>query len=113
MRSIALLTGEETLGQAQVQLGLPDELWSSLYQVVMGDPELPSLADIWRHQYGAEADYIVEPAEIQALRDEIAALHRRHGVALANTEANDFFERLESLCREAEHSQARLAFIAD
>jgi hypothetical protein len=113
MRSIALLTGDETLGQAQVHLGLPDELWSNLYHAVMDAPELPSLARIWRHQYGAEADHIVEPAEIPVLLVEIAALRRRHVSPLAEPEAADFFERFEGVCREAERLQARLAFIAD
>ncbi len=113
MRDIALLTGGETIGQARAVLGLSDQVWSSLYQAVMGESELPRLARIWRHQYGAEADHVVEPAEIQALLDEIAALRKLHGPALARPEVADFFELFEAICREAERSHARLAFIAD
>lgn len=113
MRGIALLTGDQTIGKAQPVLGLTDEVWSGLYPIIMGEPALLILGRIWRHQYGAEADYVVTVAEIPALLDELDALRRGHGATLAEPEAGGFVERLTELCRDAERAQARLAFIAD
>lgn len=113
MRGIALLTSGQTVGQARPVLGLSDEVWSGLYQFILGEPALPILARIWRHQYGAEADHVVAVADIPVLIGELDALRRRHGAALAQPAAGAFFERLAELCRQAERAQARLAFIAD
>jgi hypothetical protein len=113
MRGVALLTGGQTAGQARPVLGLSDEVWSGLYPIIMGEPALLTLARIWRHQYGAEADLVVAVAEIPALLSELDALRRRHGAALAQPEVSAFFERLTELCRQAERAQARLAIIAD
>lgn len=113
MRGIALLTGGQAIGQARPVLGLSDEVWGGLYQIVMGDPALPVLARVWRHQYGAEADHVLTAAESATLLGELDALRRRHGAALAEPEVGAFFERLTELCRNAERAQARLAFIAD
>lgn len=113
MRAIALLTGDQTVGQVRPVLGLSDEVWSGLYQVIMGEPALPILARVWRHQYGAEADHVLTVGDIPAVLGELGALRRRHSAALAQPGVSDFFERLTALCREAERAQARLAFIAD
>lgn len=113
MRGIALLTGGQTVGQAQPVLGLSDEIWSGLYQIIMGEPKLLILARVWCYQYGAEADHVLAVAEIPALLGELDALRRRHEAALARPEVIAFFERLTELCRNAQHAQARLAFIAD
>jgi hypothetical protein len=113
MRGIALLTGDQTIGKARPQLGLSDDVWSGLYPIVMAEPALPTLGRIWRHQYGAEADYVVAVAEIPALLGELDALRRRYGAALAEPETGAFLDRLTELCRDAERAQARLAFIAD
>lgn len=113
MRAVALLTDGRTTGEARPRLGLSDAVWSGLYPIVMGEPELPLLTRIWRHQYGAEADHVVAAAEIPALLGELDALRRRHPAALAEPEAGAFFERLTALCREARRTQARLAFVAD
>jgi hypothetical protein len=113
MRAIALLSGDQAIGQARPALGLSDEIWSGLYEIIMGEPALFILARVWRHQYGAEADHVLAVAEIPALLDELDALRRRHGAALAEPEVGAFFERLTELCRNAERTQARLAFIAD
>jgi hypothetical protein len=71
------------------------------------------LTRIWRHQYGAEADHVLAISEVPTLLGELGALRHRHPTVLAQPEVGDFFERLTALCREAERSGARLAFIAD
>lgn len=113
MRAIALLTGNQTIGQARPALGLSDEVWSGLYPIVMDEPDMPTLTRIWRHQYGAEADHVLAIGEVPTLLGELGALRHRHPAVLAQPEVGDFFERFTALCQEAERTGAHLAFIAD
>ncbi|MFC6978916.1 hypothetical protein [Microbulbifer taiwanensis] len=88
---------------------ISDADWQCLYPLVQQRCDrCPLLWRLWRHQYGAEADLLIEVEQMGELRAELAAL-----VVEASCCELVLLGALDSLAAEARMRGLHLLFVAD
>ncbi|MBB3059563.1 hypothetical protein [Microbulbifer rhizosphaerae] len=95
--------------RAESMSGVGDEDWKRLYPLIHKlQARCPLLWKIWQHQQGADADALIERAELIDLSAELQVLR----AAVPPSERQQV-ESMILLCMEAEDRNRHIAFVAD
>ncbi|WP_308366698.1 MULTISPECIES: hypothetical protein [unclassified Microbulbifer] len=95
--------------RAESMSDIGDEEWKRLYPLIHKlQARCPLLWRIWQHQQGADADVLIERAELIDLSAELQVLR----AAVPPSERQQV-ESMILLCMEAEDRNRHIAFVAD